>query len=120
MNIMDLITISEVFAAVGGLIGAGVASNRQGDSWQQFVGEALVGIIAASALADYLLPPNKYVFCMGFGVLVGIAVGHALDAVDALAPALMKNIIESAAGRYLGLKPPKKNIHKRKPPENDE
>lgn len=96
------------------------SSNRQGDSWQQFVGEALVGIIAASALADYLLPPNKYVFCMGFGVLVGIAVGHALDAVDALAPALMKNIIESAAGRYLGLKPPKKNIHKRKPPENDE
>lgn len=97
--IFDFLPVGIAAAMAGGVIGAVYASMQDGDTIGRTVSEALIALVAAAAVAEHFLPPEKVWLCSAGGIGAGLITGYVLDSVRALAPSTVQRVLEKLAGK---------------------
>ncbi|MEZ7686648.1 hypothetical protein O3683_11245 [Neisseria flavescens] len=97
--IFDFLPVGIAAAMAGGVIGAVYASMQDGDTIGRTVSEALIALVAAAAVAEHFLPPEKVWLCCAGGIGAGLITGYVLDSVRALAPSTVQRVLEKLAGK---------------------
>ena len=97
--IFDFLPVGIAAAMAGGVIGAVYASMQDGDTIGRTVSEALIALVAAAAVAEHFLPPEKVWLCCAGGIGSGLITGYVLDSVRALAPSTVQRVLEKLAGK---------------------
>ena len=97
--IFDFLPVGIAAAMAGGVIGAVYASMQDGDTIGRTVSEALIALVAAAAVAEHFLPPEKVWLCCAGGIGAGLITGYVLDSVRALAPSTGQRVLEKLAGK---------------------
>ena len=97
--IFDFLPVGIAAAMAGGVIGAVYASMQDGDTIGLTVSEALIALVAAAAVAEHFLPPEKVWLCCAGGIGAGLITGYVLDSVRALAPSTVQRVLEKLAGK---------------------
>lgn len=97
--IFDFLPIGIAAAMAGGVIGAVYASMQDGDTIGRTVSEALIALVAAAAVSEHFLPPEKVWLCCAGGIGAGLITGYVLDSVRALAPSTVQRVLEKLAGK---------------------
>ena len=109
MDLTVMFPLGVVFSIIGGILGSLWASLEDSDSKTRTFFEGLISAISAAAAVENYLPVGKIWLCGACGIIVGLLVGHALDVVKIIAPAVIKNFIERMAEKFLGYKKEDKN-----------
>lgn len=97
--IFDFLPVGIAAAMAGGVIGAVYASMQDGDTIGRTVSEALIALVAAAAVAEHFLPPEKVWLCCAGGIGAGLITGYVLDSVRALAPSTVQRVLEKLVGK---------------------
>lgn len=97
--IFDFLPVGIAAAMAGGVIGAVYASMQDGDTIGRTVSEALIALVAAAAVAEHFLPPEKVWLCCAGGIGAGLITGYVLDSVRAVAPSTVQRVLEKLAGK---------------------
>lgn len=97
--IFDFLPVGIAAAMAGGVIGAVYASMQDGDTIGRTVSDALIALVAAAAVAEHFLPPEKVWLCCAGGIGAGLITGYVLDSVRALAPSTVQRVLEKLAGK---------------------
>lgn len=83
----------------GGIFGAVYASSQDGDTIVRTFFEAGIAAVAAAAVAEHFLPPDRVWLCCISGLGVGLITGYVLDSVRAVAPSTVQRVLEKLAGK---------------------
>ena len=102
--IFDFLHVGIAAAMAGGVIGAVYASMQDGDTIGRTVSEALIALVAAAAVAEHFLPPEKAWLCCAAGIGAGLITGYVLDSVRALAPKVLRSYLGGLAEKLTGVK----------------
>lgn len=109
MDLTVMFPLGVIFSIIGGVLGSLWASLEDRDSKGRILFEGLISAICSAAVVENYLPVGKIWLCGACGIIVGLLVGHALDVVKIIAPAVIKNFIERMAEKFLGYKKEDKN-----------
>lgn len=104
MDLTVMFPLGVIFSIIGGILGSLWASLEDNDAKSRTFFEGLISAICSAAAVENYLPVGKIWLCGACGIIVGLLVGHALDVVKIIAPAVIKNFIERMAEKFLGYK----------------
>jgi len=106
MHMGNILLDGAIVAAVGGLIGSFLTIERKRTVLRTIshaLLQTLMGGVLAGAMAEYMLPLDKWFICALVGMLAGIAAGHIPDAIKAVAPEAFQKIIKTVLDK-IGVK----------------
>ena len=102
----DWFTAPMLLSLIGAVPGAvrGWALGKKQSCWRG-LSDALVGLVFAAAVADWLTPKDKPTVSLLIGLIAGATGARALDAVGDLAPDFVRDIGLAWARKVIGLPP---------------
>lgn len=62
--------------------------------------DVLIGVLIATAAADYFVPVETPKLAIIVGLIAGSMGGYLMDAIQAIAPSLASSVIETAASKW--------------------
>lgn len=98
----DLITAPMLLAVIGAIPTAIRGWARSGRGLWSGLSDALIGVVLAASIADWLTPPDKPAVALLIGLVAGMAGAPAIDAVRELVPQVVRELALGWARRIVG------------------
>ena len=97
----DWLTSITMLAVYGGLVSSFRSAVKDKNKSKLLVAlDVLIGILIATAAADYFVPQESPKLALIVGLIAGSMGGYLMDAIQAIAPSLASSVIETAASKW--------------------
>ena len=97
----DWLTSITMLAVYGGFVSSFRSAIKDKNKSKLLVAiDVLIGILIATAAADYFVPQESPKLALIVGLIAGSMGGYLMDAIQAIAPSLASSVIETAASKW--------------------
>ena len=97
----DWLTSITMLAVYGGFVSSFRSAVKDKNKSKMLVTlDVLIGMLIATAAADYFVPQESPKLALIVGLIAGSMGGYLMDAIQAIAPNLASGIIESLASKW--------------------